>query len=73
VREQAIRLMAAHPVDEYRRGMMEMAMSEPDLVPALSALDLPLLGVCGTLDSFPDEPQRLAGMKTPSDCERDAP
>lgn len=64
VREQAIRLMAAHPVEEYRRGMMEMAMSVPDLVPPFSALDVPVLGVCGTLDPFPDEPQRLAGMKT---------
>jgi 3-oxoadipate enol-lactonase len=63
LREAAIQLLASHPADEYRRGMLEMAASVPLLVPRFSALDIPVLGVCGTEDPFPDQPQQLARMR----------
>jgi 3-oxoadipate enol-lactonase len=64
LRERAIRLLASHPAEQYRRGMLEMASSVPVLIPRLSALDIPVLGVCGTEDPFTDEPERLAAMKS---------
>lgn len=33
IREQCIRMFASHPIDEYRHGMLEFALSVPDLVP----------------------------------------
>jgi len=44
--------------------MLEMASSVPVLLPRLATLDIPVWGVCGTEDPFPDQPERLAGMKT---------
>ena len=63
LREPAIQLLASHPADEYRRGMLEMAASVPVLVPRLRELDIPVLGICGTEDPFPDQPEQLAGMR----------
>ena len=63
LRDRAIELLASHPADEYRRGMLEMASSVPELLPHLRRLDIPVLGVCGTQDPFPDQPERLSGMK----------
>ena len=63
IREKCVRLFAAHPVEEYRRGMLEFATSVPDLIALFSKLTLPVLGVCGELDPFPDQPEVLAGMK----------
>jgi pimeloyl-ACP methyl ester carboxylesterase len=63
LREKAIQLLASHPADEYRRGMLEMASSVPELIPRFSELDLPVLGLCGADDPFPDQPQQLAGMR----------
>jgi len=63
LREPAIQLLASHPADEYRRGMLEMASSVPVLVPRFSELAIPVLGLCGTEDPFPDQPQQLAGMR----------
>lgn len=64
LRERAIQLLASHPAEEYRRGMMEMASSVPVLIPRFAALDIPVLGVCGANDPFPDQPQHLAAMKS---------
>lgn len=64
LREAAIQLLANHPAEEYRRGMLEMASSVPTLVPHFSRLSIPVLGVCGTDDPFPDQPEHLAGMRT---------
>lgn len=64
VREQAVQLLASHPVEEYRRGMLEMASSVPNLIPQLRTLDIPVLGVCGTEDPFPDQPELMSGMKS---------
>jgi pimeloyl-ACP methyl ester carboxylesterase len=63
LREAAIQLLASHPADEYRHGMLEMASSVPVLVPRLRELDIPVLGLCGTEDPFPDQAQQLAGMR----------
>ncbi len=64
MREKVIQLLASHPVEEYRRGMLELASSVPDLIPAFRALDIPVLGVYGTDDPFPDQPELLSGMKS---------
>jgi 3-oxoadipate enol-lactonase len=63
LREDVIQLLANHPAEEYRRGMLEMAASVPVLVPRFSELDIPVLGVCGTEDPFQDQPEQLAGMR----------
>jgi 3-oxoadipate enol-lactonase len=63
VREKAIQMFASHPLEEYRHGMLEFGSSVPDLVPAFRALDLPVLGLCGCNDPYPDRPEVLAGMK----------
>jgi pimeloyl-ACP methyl ester carboxylesterase len=62
VREKVIQMFASHPLEEYRRGMLEFGSSVPDLVPAFRALDLPVLGLCGADDPYPDKPEVLAGM-----------
>jgi pimeloyl-ACP methyl ester carboxylesterase len=62
VREKVVRMFASHPLEEYRRGMLEFGSSVPDLVPAFRALDLPVLGLCGADDPYPDKPEVLAGM-----------
>lgn len=62
VREQVIRMFASHPLGEYQRGMLEFGMSVPDLVPEFRKLDLPVLGVCGDQDPYPDQPEVLRGM-----------
>jgi 3-oxoadipate enol-lactonase len=62
VREKVIQMFASHPLGEYQRGMLEFGLSVPDLVPDFKKLDIPVLGVCGTDDPYPDQPEVLAGM-----------
>ena len=62
IREKCIRMFAAHPAEEYRRGMLEFATSVPDLIAPFRQLKVPVLGVCGDRDPYPDQPQVLAGM-----------
>lgn len=62
-REKVIQMMASHPVDEYRRGMLELGNSVPNLAPRFSQLDIPVMGVCGAEDPYPDQPEQLKGMK----------
>lgn len=62
VRDRVITLFASHPLQEYRRGMLEFGLSVPDLVPRFRALDVPVLGICGDRDPYPDRPEVLAGM-----------
>ena len=64
VREKAVRLLASHPIEEYRRGMLEMGSSVPNLIPQFCTLDVPVLGVCGTEDPFQDHPELLSAMKS---------
>jgi 3-oxoadipate enol-lactonase len=63
VREKVIQMFAKHPLEEYTRGMLEFGLSVPNLVPAFRALDVPVLGLCGTDDPYPDRPEVLKGMK----------
>jgi pimeloyl-ACP methyl ester carboxylesterase len=63
VREKSIQLFASHPIEEYRHGMLEFGSSVPDLVPAFRKLEVPVLGLCGADDPYPDRPEVLAGMK----------
>jgi len=63
IREKVIQMMASHPVGEYKRAMLEFGLSVPDLIPALRELSIPVLGICGSDDPYPDQPERLAGMK----------
>lgn len=62
VREACVRMFAGHPIELYRTGMLAFARSVPDLVPRFERLALPVLGLCGALDPFPDQPQVLARM-----------
>jgi 3-oxoadipate enol-lactonase len=63
IREKSIQMFASHPIEEYRQGMLEFGSSVPDLVPAFRKLELPVLGLCGGNDPYPDQPEVLAGMK----------
>ncbi|MFL6799921.1 MAG: alpha/beta fold hydrolase [Xanthobacteraceae bacterium] len=63
IREKAIQMFASHPLGEYQRGMLEFGLSVPNLVPAFCKLDVPVLGLCGANDPYPDQPQVLAGMR----------
>lgn len=63
VREKVVQMFASHPLEEYTRGMLEFGLSVPDLVPEFRKLDIPVLGVCGANDPYPDQPEVLAGMK----------
>jgi len=63
IREQCIRMFAAHPLEEYRRGMLEFALSVPNLVPQFRQIRVPTLGVCGENDPYPDQPGVLSGME----------
>lgn len=64
VRDKVIRMMAAHPLGEYQRGMLEFGLSVPDLVPAFRELSVPVLGICGADDPYPDRPEVLHGMNS---------
>jgi len=63
IREECIQWFGSHPIEEYRRGMLEFALSVPDLIPPVSKLETPVLGICGSEDPFQDEPERLSAMK----------
>ena len=63
VREKVIQMFGGHPLGEYQRGMLEFGLSVPNLVPEFKKLDIPVLGVCGADDPYPDQPEVLRGMK----------
>ena len=42
--------------------MLEFGLSVPNLVPEFKTLDIPVLGVCGANDPYPDQPEVLRGM-----------
>jgi pimeloyl-ACP methyl ester carboxylesterase len=62
VREKVIQMFAGHPLGEYQRGMLEFGLSVPNLVPEFRKLDIPVLGICGDQDPYPDRPKVLHGM-----------
>lgn len=63
IREECIQWFGCHPIEEYKHGMLEFALSVPDLIAPFSKLETPVLGICGSEDPFPDEPERLTAMK----------
>lgn len=63
IREKCIQMFANHPLEEYKRGMLELGSSVPDLVPQFRKLEIPVLGICGEKDPYMDRPEVLAGMK----------
>src|SRR5262245_21984359 len=62
VREKVIQMFGSHPLGEYQRGMLEFGLSVPNLVPEFKQLGLPVLGLCGADDPYPDQPEVLRGM-----------
>jgi pimeloyl-ACP methyl ester carboxylesterase len=70
VREQVIQMFASHPLEEYKRGMLEFGLSVPDLVPEFRTLDVPVLGICGDWDPYPDRPDVLRGMRRFNEASR---
>ena len=62
IREACVRMFASHPLEHYRSGMLEFARSVPDLVTPFRGLTIPVRGICGANDPFPDEPAVLDGM-----------
>jgi len=56
-------MFASHPLGEYQRGMLEFGLSVPNLVPRFRQLDVPVLGVSGADDPYPDQPDVLSEMK----------
>jgi len=62
VREKVIQMFGSHPLGEYQRGMLEFGLSVPDLIPEFKKLDIPVLGICGANDPYPDQPEVLRGM-----------
>jgi 3-oxoadipate enol-lactonase len=62
VREKVIQMFASHPLGEYQRGMLEFGLSVPNLVPEFRKLEVPVLGLCGDRDPYPDQPEVLRGM-----------
>jgi 3-oxoadipate enol-lactonase len=63
IREKVIQMFAGHPIGEYQRGMLELSLSVPNLVPEFEKLDIPVLGMCGGDDPYPDQPEVLQGMR----------
>jgi pimeloyl-ACP methyl ester carboxylesterase len=63
IREDCIQMFCEHPLDEYKKGMLEFATSVPNLIKPFSELELPVLGICGDQDPFPDQPRMLSNMK----------
>ena len=62
IREDCIQMFGSHPIEEYKQGMLEFATSVPDLTNKLCDLQIPVLGVCGERDPFPDNPSILERM-----------
>ena len=50
-------------LDPSRYRPIVMCPGEGELPTRLRELDIPVLGLCGTEDPFPDQPQQLAGMR----------
>lgn len=62
VRENVIQMFASHPLGEYQRGMLEFSLSVSNMIPEFKKLEIPVLGVCGANDPYPDQPEVLRGM-----------
>ena len=60
VREQVMRMIASHPPEHFIKAA-EYYTSMPNLVPQLAQLKCPILGICGSDDPSPDNPELLGG------------
>ena len=64
IREECIQMFGSHPLEEYKQGMLEFATSVPVLTERFCNLQIPVIGVCGEFDPFPDNPSVLEKMKS---------
>jgi pimeloyl-ACP methyl ester carboxylesterase len=62
VRERVMRMIASHAPEHYIKAA-EFYTSMPNLVPRLKEITCPILGICGSDDPSPDNPELLAGAK----------
>jgi pimeloyl-ACP methyl ester carboxylesterase len=60
VRERVMRMMTSHAPDHYVKAA-EFYTSMPNLVPRLSEIACPMLGICGDDDPCPDDPALVEG------------
>jgi pimeloyl-ACP methyl ester carboxylesterase len=60
VRERVMHMIASHPAEHFIKAA-EYYTSMPNLVPRLKEITCPILGICGTDDPSPDNPELLAG------------
>jgi 3-oxoadipate enol-lactonase len=59
VRERVMRMIASHAPEHYIKAA-EFYTSLPNLAPRLKEINCPILGICGTDDPSPDNPEPLA-------------
>ena len=62
VRERVMRMIASHAPEHYIKAA-EFYTSLPNLAPRLKEITCPILGICGTDDPSPDNPEPLADTK----------
>jgi 3-oxoadipate enol-lactonase len=61
VRAKVVRMFARHRLEHYVQSA-EFYTSIPYLIGAMNGLTMPILGICGTDDPSPDNPERLAHL-----------
>jgi 3-oxoadipate enol-lactonase len=62
VRERVVRMIASHPPEHFIKAA-EYYTSMPSLTAQLKEITCPILGICGTDDPSPDDPELLAGLE----------
>ena len=62
VRERVMQMIASHPPEHFIKAA-EFYTSMPNLAPRLKEISCPILGICGTDDPSPDNPELLSGAK----------
>jgi 3-oxoadipate enol-lactonase len=61
VRERVMRMIASHAPEHFIKAA-EFYTSMPNLTPRLKEITCPILGICGSDDPSPDNPELLAGV-----------
>jgi 3-oxoadipate enol-lactonase len=54
-------MIASHPPEHFIKAA-EFYTSMPNLAPRLEEISCPILGICGSDDPSPDNPELLAGV-----------
>lgn len=62
VRERVMQMIASHPPEHFIKAA-EYYTSMPNLTPRLKEISCPILGICGTDDPSPDNPELLSGAR----------